>query len=101
MPSSVNFWVGLDVHKDSVTAAVFVAAMTAQRSEPPTGPHFSSIEGRGRGSALPVDGSGRCPIGHQSRRVPVSVLWAPLGGSRHGGACTGFRGSAMAGSGQS
>ena len=23
MPSSVNFWVGLDVHKDSVTAAVF------------------------------------------------------------------------------
>ena len=23
MPSSVNFWVGLDVHKDSITAAVF------------------------------------------------------------------------------
>ena len=23
MPSCVNFWVGLDVHKDSVTAAVF------------------------------------------------------------------------------
>jgi hypothetical protein len=23
MPSSINFWVGLDVHKDSVTAAIF------------------------------------------------------------------------------
>jgi hypothetical protein len=23
MPSSVNFWVGLDVHKESITAAVF------------------------------------------------------------------------------
>ncbi len=59
MSSSINFWVGLDVHQDSITAAVFQdrerqrasgtrAVMRNRRSQPsialsPKGSHLGSI----------------------------------------------------------
>ena len=54
------------------------------------------VERRGRGPAWPVDGPGRGPVGYLGRRLEVSVSWEPLGGGRHGGACTGSRCTAMA-----
>jgi len=54
------------------------------------------VEWRRRGPALPVDGTGRCPVRYLGPRVPVRVSWEPLGQHGHGRVCYGLPGAAMA-----
>ncbi len=53
------------------------------------------VERRGCGTARPVHGPGRRPVGDLGRRVPESVSWAPIGEGGHGGVCLGSLGASM------